>query len=307
MSRSPGHHPTRARRAVPVAAVAFVGALLLLAAACSSDASTSSAADTPTTVAQQATNEVTITTPGPTFEVSGPLRPGVATITLNNTDTQAHMLAMARLQPGVTIDQVRAALNQSEDAVTPLLIEPPDQAIYGTPAQVGAGQSSTVTAEHLQAGTYALLCFFTDDTGTPHWQMGMMGELTVEGDEFTATPAVDGTITIDDTAITLPAGFDGTGTFEVTNQGTKEHSISMARLDAGVTLDSYFEHIGEAMANSKAVDGGGGVLVGGVDSLLPGQSAILTLDLPAGNYAYVSSVDAEGPQMPAQHGQFEVG
>ena len=60
------------------------------------------------------------------------------------------------------------------------------------------------------------------------------------------------------------------------------------------------------MNSGKAIDGGGGVLDGGVDSLLPGQSAYVTLDLPSGHYGYLSMDDAQGPTIPAQHGEFDV-
>jgi hypothetical protein len=60
------------------------------------------------------------------------------------------------------------------------------------------------------------------------------------------------------------------------------------------------------MATNSSIDGGGGALVGGVDELLPGQSAFLTVDLDAGHYGYVSTTDANGPEIPVQHGELDV-
>ena len=271
-------------------------------------ATTAPSGSSPANAAQSAptSNAITISTPGMSYVVSGPLRPGVASITLRNDDDEAHMMSVARLKPGVTLDQVKAALAKSEDAAGALLADGQDKSVYGTPAPVGAGQSTTVTAEHLQAGDYVLVCFFNDNTGTPHFKMGMVGELTVTGDEATDTPHSDGTIAVDDSAITLPDGFTGQGTFLVSNTGNAPHSISFARLDPGTTLDAFYQHAGEAMNSGKAIDGGGGVLDGGVDSLLPGQSAYVTLDLPSGHYGYLSMDDAQGPTIPAQHGEFDV-
>jgi plastocyanin len=305
---------SRARRRRVPRALAFFGAfaLVLSAVACSSD-DDSPSADRPeatTTTAKQAvtTNAITIETPGMEFDVSGSLRPGVATITFENTSDEAHMLAMAPMKDGVTVDQVKDALAKGEgdDAVTPLLAEPPDQAVFGTPAPVGAGQSTTVTAKDLPAGNYVLLCFFTDDSGTPHFAMGMVGQLEVKGEKATAEPKSEATITLDDSGITIPDGFDGHGTFLVTNSGKAPHSISFAKLDDGTTLDAYYQHIGEAMNSGKAVDGGGGTFTGGVDGLLPGQSAYLTIDLAAGHYGYISTTDANGPEIPAQHGELDI-
>lgn len=252
------------------------------------------------------TNAITITTPGMSYDVSGPLRPGVAAITLTNASNEAHMMAVGRLAPGVTVDQIKAALAQSEDATGALLVDGLDNSVYGTPAPVGAGQSSTVTATDLAPGDYGIICFFTDDDGTPHFAMGMVNTFTVEGEPATETPDSDGTITIDDNGITMPADFTGSGTFLVTNDGTTQHSISIARLEDGTTLDAYYGFVGGQMNSGKAIDGGGGVMVGGVDSLLPGQSAYLTLDLSSGHYGYLSTEDANGPALPAQSGEFDV-
>lgn len=250
-------------------------------------------------------NAVTITMPGMSYEVSGSLRPGVGSITLVNTDDVAHMMAFAHLKDDVTLDQVKSALAKSEDALGALLAESPDTS-YGTPDLLGAGQSETITALDFTAGTYALACFLMAADGMPHWQMGMVGELVIEGDPATDKPVSDGTIAIDDSGIALPDGFDGHGTFLVTNAGKNPHNLSMARLDAGVALAQYAGYVGQAMGTGGVVDGGGGVLVGGIDALAAGQSAYVTLDLQPGHYGYLSSADMTGPELPAQSGEFDV-
>lgn len=305
-------------------ALAAAGTLMLALGACGSDDNASDTTtpavtvtvtdtdtDTGTGTGSAATtapiaNAIIVETPGMAFDVSGSLRPGVAAITLTNPDSVAHMMSVARLNPGVTLDQVKEALNQSEDAAVALLADGPDGSVYGTPAPVGAGESTTVTATDLAAGNYAMICFFTDDEGTPHFAMGMVDTFTVEGEQATETPDSDGTITIDDDGTTLPDEFSGRGTYLVTNAGTTPHSISIARLEEGTSLDSYFQYFGSQSNSGKAIDGGGGVLVGGVDGLLPGQSAYLTLDLSPGHYGYVSTADANSATLPVQSGEFEI-
>lgn len=268
------------------------------------DASDDSTADAP--AAAPITNAITITSPGMAYEVSGPLQPGVAAITFHNTDSVAHMMALGRMVPGTTLDQLVDALGQDEDAAGALLADGPDNSVYGTPAPVGPGESTTVTALDLAAGDYGIICFFSDDDGTPHFAMGMVDTFTVEGEQATETPDSDGTISIDDDGTTMPDDFTGSGTYLVTNDGTARHSISFARFDEGTTLDAYYQYVGGQMNSGKAIDGGGGVLVGGVDSLLPGQSAYVTLDLSAGNYGFVSMDDANSPTLPVQSGEFIV-
>lgn len=250
-------------------------------------------------------NAVTITMPGMSYDVSGPLRPGIGSITLANTDDVTHMMSFGHLKDGVTLDQVKQALGQSEDAMDALLAESPNTT-YGTPDLLGAGQTETITGVDFKPGTYALVCFLMAAGGMPHWQMGMIGELTVAGDPATTKPDSAGTITIDDAGITLPDGFNGSGTFLVTNAGKSPHNISMARLDDGVTLPDYAGHVGQAMGTGAPVDGGGGALVGGIDALAPGQSAYVTLDLQPGHYGYLSSADMTGPELPKQSGEFDV-
>lgn len=238
------------------------------------------------------------------YNISGKLRPGIASITLKNTDDEAHMMAVARLKKGVTLDQVKKALAQSEDAAARLLADGMNTT-YGTPDLLGAGQSETVTAVDLPAGSYALICFLTDAKGMPHWQMGMVDLMTVAGPAATEKPQSDGTITLDDTAITLPKGFTGSGTFLVRNIGKAPHNISIAKLDKGTGLLAYYGHVGQAMNGQGQIEGGGGSLVGGIDALSSGQSAYLTVDLSKGHYGYLSTTDAQGPQLPSQHGEFD--
>lgn len=253
------------------------------------------------------TNAITITTPGMAYDVSGDLRPGVAAITLRNTDTMSHMMAVARLKDGVTLDQVKAASQEPDESAIGKLVADPLDTAYGTPAPVGPGQESTVIAPDLEAGHYAIICFFASDDGTPHFLKGMVDELSVAGDPATAEPEVDGTITIDDKAITLPAGFTGKGTFEVTNSGTKSHNIQIVGLDDGATLASYFGAVGAAMGQNKSVDDAkGGTMMGGVDVVAPGQTVWLVLDLPKGHYGYLSTEDAQGEAPPPQLGEFTV-
>lgn len=309
-----------------LAAVSVVAAVALVSAACGDDddatptpttttsTSTSTAtasktetgtATTTATASKTATGTGTATT-GATenaitikaiemqYDVSGPLKPGVATITFTNAGTTAHMMATFRMKDGVTLDQVKEAFTSNdENAVTPLMADGPDDSVYGTPGALSGGESTTVTAVDLKPGNYAIACFFVTSDGTPHFAMGMVGEFTVTGDAVTTEPTSDGTITLTDDAFTFPDQFDGSGTWKVTNTGTATHSLSIAKLDAGTTVQDYRGYVGGQLANNQPIDGGGGTLVAGVDDLLPGQTAYLTTDLKAGHYGYVSTEETD--------------
>lgn len=288
-------------------AVLLLAALALLAmtaAACGDDNdkdATTPGATSQATSGASADNAITIEAFEMGYKVSGGLRPGTATITLKNTGSVAHMMATMRVKDGVTLDQVKQAMQEGEDALSPLSADSDEQAVYGTPALVGAGQSSTTTALNLKAGNYVILCFVQDENGMPHAAMGMVNMFTVKGDPVTTTPKSDGDITITDDAITLPDGFTGKGTYKVTDTGTKPHTLSFAKLEDGKSLQDYVGYVGGQFAAGKPIDGGGGVLMGGIDSLNPGQTAYVTVDLAKGHYGYVST--EEGDQL---GGEFDV-
>lgn len=313
--RTAARQPLRPYRwrswAVAIASLALFASMAACGSSSSKSAdSTSSGAGSgvksdSTKSAAPVANAVTITSPGMSYSVSGPLKPGVGAITFKNVDDVSHMMAVARLKDGVTVEQVKTALNKSQDEATKLFADSPDNAVYGTPAPVGPGRSTTVTAIDLKAGTYGLVCFFSDDKGVPHFKMGMVSELKVAGTPATEKPKTVGTISIDDKATVLPAGFAGKGTFLVTNTGTAPHAISIARLEPGTSLEQYSGSVGQATNGNKSIDMKGGVLNGGVDELKPGQSAYLTLNLGKGHYGYISPPDAQGPALPPQHGEFD--
>lgn len=307
--------PTTPRRRIRrgSAVVASFAAVLAMAGCSSSSKSNESEATTTTTAESADTggapidNAITITTPGMAFETSGSLKPGVGAITLDNTDDVTHMLAIAQVKDGVTVEDIEAAMAKGEEEAGKLFVDPNGPAPLGTPALVGPGESSTVTSVDLAPGTYGMMCFLTDAKGEPHWQMGMINEMTISGDKATEKPKSDGTITVDDTAITMPDGFDGSGTFLVTNSGKNPHAFSLARLDQGTSLATFAGAVGQSEQSGTSIDVDGAVLAGGVDALNPGQSAYLTLDLEPGHYGYISPEDMNSPELPPQHGEFDVG
>ena len=152
-----------------------------------------------------------------------------------------------------------------------------------------------------------MVCFLPGPDGMPHVAMGMGGQFTVSGTGSDRAPTSQGTVQLTDHGVDLPAGF-GHGTYAVTNTGTTPHSFSLARL-AG-SLDAYYSYIGGQFAQNKPIDGGPGTLVGGVTALLPGSTVWLHVDLPAGHYGYVSTIQGQDPSdsdyARGLHGEFTI-
>lgn len=280
---------------------AAVAAALTLSAACALGAATSASARP-----RPPANAVTVTTNGMDYIVHGHLHPGTATLRWRNRDDEAHMMAFSRLKPGVTLRRLMAAQRKGERATVALLADGPD-ATYGSPATLGAHQSTTVTMANLARGDYAMICFLVAKNGMPHWQMGMVNILHVKGAARRGAPHAVATIRITDRAIVLPPAIRrGQGTFRVVNQGTKHHSLQLVRLAKGTTLAAYNRWFGGQSQAGKPVDGGGGVLAGGIDDLAGGHSGWLTLHLAHGRYGYASTDDITGPGLPPQSGVFTV-
>jgi uncharacterized cupredoxin-like copper-binding protein len=253
-------------------------------------------------------NQLTITTNGMAYDISGSPRPGHIDITFDNPDDIAHEAQIFRLADGKTVADLLADLQSGgEEAAAADLAGDPEDMAYGTPALLYGGQSTEVVSDQIDAGDYAVVCFLPGPDGTPHVAMGMAAGFTVAGDEVDATPTSDGTVSLADDGITVPDGF-GSGTYEVTNTGTTPHSFSVAQLEG--SLDDLFSYIGGQFAPNRPIDGGPGALVGGVATLKPGQTAWLVLDLPAGHYGYVSTVQGQDPSdtdyARGLHGEFTV-
>jgi len=274
--------------------------------ACGSSALTSA----PTGNAMTITAYTTSKTMG--YRISGSLRPGFATITFKDQGPDLHMMATVRVKPGVTAEQIKQGLAKGQQALAPLALDDPNSTAYGVPTLISPGQSTTVTAVGLKAGHYASLCFVPDEDGTPHALKGMTTTFDVVGSPYTTAPKTTGTITIQDHHFVLPTGFNGQGTYRVTNSGSNEHSFDVARLDGATTVRSYVQHVNDSFSNNKPPNGGGAAIVGGIDNLQPGQSAYLTMNLAKGHYGYASTDGGDGPNSPLDvtqglAGQFDVG
>ena len=155
------------------------------------------------------------------YAVDGHPRAGLVTITFKNAGDDAHEMALAKLKPGVTLARFKAALHakDAEKAANALIINP-DGDING-PQIVGPGLSTTAAVQ-LDAAHYVVICFLPGADGMPHALMGMVADMTVGSAQSAAQPPhTNGTITLTDSAIELPANFTSGGTFAVTNTGTK--------------------------------------------------------------------------------------
>lgn len=123
------------------------------------------------------TADVSITAADFAFTAPATIAAGTHTIEVTNSGPSPHEMTVDKLPEGMTFEDFQALLNAPEGAPTPAT-EPDLTAVGG----IGAipTNASAFTTLDLGAGTYVLLCFVPDDTGTPHAFLGMQGTFTVE-------------------------------------------------------------------------------------------------------------------------------
>jgi hypothetical protein len=242
-----------------------------------------------TTAAGSATTGTTTAGTGPVlaidaseyaFKTLGSIPAGITTVQLRNVGKEKHEAQFIKLNPGVTIDQVIAALQQQGP--------PPDLFSFeGGPAEVIASKTAEVILD-LSQGQYVLLCFISAPDGQPHVAKGMLLQLTVNAATGTAgtLPAGKGTI-----ALGAPNGFDlpatmpaGKSTYRLTNQDTAN---PRAFLYGMIPADKTIDDVNKALQDTEAPEPDWFTPLGGMDGLKPGGSGGVTLDLTSGKYAAV--------------------
>jgi hypothetical protein len=280
---------------------ALVGVLALATAGLSTWAAPVAAADE---------NSVTVTASEYKFKVSGTPKSGWTQVTFANDGDQFHMLLAIPLKAGTTLAQVKkAALSKNGEAAVGKLTG--KGSTTGIPFLSSPGESST-TISKLDAGHYALVCFFSAPDGKPHLVHGMIGELTVSKGTSSLQPptsdAVD--VSTSDTGITLPDGtLPASGWAKVTTTVTSDpRDLTIARYaNDSTTFEEGNAYVDQFISSGKAPAGEAPVrIVGNVGSFTAGPVSYLKLDLESGRYVAVSDTDSDQDGSKQLHQDFTV-
>jgi hypothetical protein len=254
---------------------------------------------------------VTVTTSEYKFKVSGSPKSGWTQFTLKDVGSEFHMMAAMPLKPGVTLQQVKDAAAQEDPQAA---FEPLSGtgSTAGIPFLVAPGSTST-TISKLDAGRYALICFFPAPDGTPHYAHGMISLFTVKKAKSTLEPPTKGVVdvTTSDTEITLPNGtLPSKGWAKVTTTVTDDpRDLTLARYNSdSVTFDEGNAWVDEFISSGKQPSGPAPVtIVGNVGSFTAGPVSYLKLDLKPGPYVAVSDTDSDDDGSLQIHQDFTVG
>ena len=267
--------------------IVFLLALALTVAACGgSEEETPEATDA---AAEEPTNAIDITMQDYAFAVDGEPVAGPMTLTFHNEGEELHHGIIGHLTDGKTVEDVQALLDKG-------LNGPPPAWFDDTPLDmtlVSPGESSGVTFE-AKEGEYVLLCFMPGPDNKPHYEHGMVqGFEVAAAEEDVAAPEAAVSVSMTEEGIEAPEGLSaGTSVVEVTN----DSKIDMEVFVVGLAEGSSFEDV-EPWFNSGMKPPAPAIFYGGTHTFPPGDSAVLTFDLEAGDYQMVATFEGEkGPE-----------
>jgi hypothetical protein len=161
----------------------------------------------------------------------------------------------------------------------------------------GPGQRAEITVPDFGEGTYAMICFIpTEGGGPPHFAQGMIGQLTVAGEQA-AEPTADATFRIESgKAITGPSSLQAGRRvlkFEAVGDGADQLEPGMAKLNQGATvadINQAFETLfmTESLPTNAAAQVPG-QLVASLFDFGEARSVYVATDLSAGTYGVVGN------------------
>lgn len=131
-------------------------------------------ADSAVTEADLPQSELSIDLVDFDFRVAGAFTGGEQLVRVSNIGSTLHEMALAPLLPETTFAEFEASLaTMGEDG--PQGVGEPIAFMMVSP-----GVSTYVPLEFEEGGRYVLICFLPDAEGTPHYERGMVHELTIE-------------------------------------------------------------------------------------------------------------------------------
>ncbi len=223
---------------------------------------------------------VTMTDAGPS--VAGEVPSGVVAFNLS----AAPSALLARLNEGVTLEQLNEGLSQPDPMATVSLVS-----LLG-------GASNTTDGKlivDVQPGRHVLINFAEDGSSS--------AVPFTAGEPSGATlPAADVTVDLVDFNFAIPAEITaGPKVWQISNQGEQWHEMAIVKLTEGATIDDVL-----AMLQSEEESSGPPPFedVAFWSPNSPGETGYVTWDLPAGEYTVICFLpDLAGDMSPhAAHG-----
>ena len=185
-----------------------------------------------------------------------------------------HVMVVSRIDSGHTFGEALAVADT----------QPLPGWIHDLGGPITADSASvTSTIMDLLPGRYALVCYFSDVNGRPHFASGMVRELTVKG-----PPAQRGLPLNADVVVTL-TDFDfeitrpipaGPTSIRFVNSSRQSHEVIIVRLRTGTHLADWLR--ARAAGTPLPV-----TPAGGIGSLAPNTEVVMAANFVPGDYLWI--------------------
>lgn len=283
--------PTASRQSL-IINVALVLVLWLTACQPIQRPATDSSADTGNTSAMAELLQITITATDYAFALPAELPAGLVDLTLQNAGKVNHHGIVMRLLEGVTQDQLQTVLQAPEGdfaSVSDLSFFLPD---------TGPGLSNQATVE-LQPGQWVILSVAMGDFADPRpdWMKGSLASFTVTANTTeVSAPAADLVVTIGNADADMPADLSaGQHTIQVVNGSDKADGWAFfIRLEGDTTVEEILAMFDALFAGQQPEKMAEFTPVGGLMGYNLSKSFYTTVDFTPGNYAVITSINAQG-------------
>lgn len=243
---------------------------------------------------------VTITATDSAYDAPDTIPAGFTTVRLVNKGTDYHMAHLVRLDSGRTVEVFVKAYSEAVRTVGP---RPAWAKRYGGPGAAPHAESSTM--QHLEPGTYAMICLISHGGGPYHFMTGMVRALVVRAGDAASlaqrAPKATVVIRLVDYAFVMDRPLTaGRHVIRVESRGVEPHEIGMLKLAPGKTAADF-----QAWARKPQGQPPLGEAGGSVAALAPNLHAFIEIDLTPGEYVLFCFVTAPDGRSHADHGMIQ--
>ncbi len=236
--------------------------------------------------------EVTITASDYAFDLPSELPTGLVSLTLTNAGKVNHHGIVMRLKDGVTLDQLKTVLQAPQGdftTVSDLSLFLPD---------TGPGLSNQATVE-MQPGNWVILSVAMGDFADPRpdWVKGSLAPFTVkESTHQVSAPKTDLVLTIGNDDADMSAEVSpGEHTIQVVNGSDKPDGWAFfIRLEGDTKVEDILSMFDALFSGQQPAKMAEFTPVGGLMGYNLSKSFYTTVDFTPGNYAVITSINAQG-------------
>ncbi len=209
------------------------------------------------------------------FESPDTIEAGLVTLEFENIGKEDHHLQIARLNDGVTFEELVTTLQTESEAALALL------ELVGGVGVLQPSASQSVTVNLQKPGFYVALCFLPNAEGVPHLALGMIKPIEVIASENIAeTPEADLEVHMLDFGYDIPTQVSaGKQTWEVFNAGVQPHELLVAKLKDGKTITDVMTSLQSGHEHDAPYE-----FVGGAQAMATSYSNFVAFDFPPGEY-----------------------